>query len=133
GLLVGDLRELHVGAVGKRRVVLDHRPHAPAGVAVEAIDEDHAVGIADGHRGRADGGAVGELQRYRHHVAVGPIHGNLGRAEGGAAHLHDDELHAAAAHAALALHHAALGVHGEAVLLGVAVVAQPLGEDAQAV
>src|SRR5204863_5868279 len=60
-------------------------------------------------------------------------HGNLGRAEGGAAHLHDDELHAAAAHAAVALHHAALGVDGEAVLLGVAVVTQPLGEDPEPV
>ena len=77
--------------------------------------------------------SLGHLERHLHHLALGTVHGDLGRHERAAAHLDGDHVHPSVRHVAAALHPPAHGVHREGVALGVAVVVEVLGEDAQAV
>src|SRR5206468_3766891 len=93
----------------------------------------HAVRVPDGDRGHAERGAVPELERHAHDLAVGPVHRDLRRAEGGAAHLHGHEAHAPVAHVALALDDAALGLHREGRRLRAPPVPEVLREDPEPV
>src|SRR5262249_61286898 len=114
-------------------MALDERAQAPALAVVQALDEGHAVRVADGDRSDRERCAVAELERHADHVTVRAVHRDLGRPERRVPHLDGDEAHAAALDAALAFNDAALGVDRERGPLGPAVVPEELGENAQAV
>ncbi len=125
-------RELDIGAVGKSGVSLDLRTQHPALHLVERVNENHTVRIAHRH-GRDEKRFAADLERHLDHVAVRPVHRDLGCREGAVPHLDRDEVHTSVDDVALALHAAALGVHGEDRFIDVAMVPEVLGEDAEPV
>src|SRR5213596_1247260 len=95
------------------RMGLDEWPEPAALGVVQAVDECHAVRVADGDGGHAERGAVRELERDADDLAVGSVHRDLRRAERGAAHLDRHEVHPPVPDVALALDEAALRLHRE--------------------
>src|SRR5512140_2200554 len=128
-LAVQHLQELHVGAVGEARLVLDERAVLAGQRLGDLRQGQHAVGVPDAGGREGEGATahgellVQDLARPAHHRDAGAVEGHL-------AHLH---VHQLPARVEARADQAARGLDGEGVGADQLLIEEEAREDAQAV